>query len=108
MNSCKLSSAGLAIPAFGTLIAHTVSAGGSASFIHDSLLPNDALVTQVTTCQGRDHNVTIRSGDCVLIVVNVHFVPDLTLRGLRERLRQISPPWPCFPGALGVIIDWFL
>ena len=91
---------------FGTLIPNNESAGGSAIFIHENLLPDGAIVTHVTTCQGRDHIVTTRSGDCVLVVVNVHFEPDLTWRGLRERLRRISPHWPCYPGALGVIIGW--
>ena len=36
-----------------------------------------------------------------LVDVNVHFEPDLTLC---ERLRLITPHWPCYPGAFGVII----
>ena len=45
------------------------------------------MLTHVITGQGRDHIVSIRSGDCNLVVVNVYFEPDLTLRSLRERLR---------------------
>ena len=47
------------------------------------------------------------SGSSVLVVVNVHFEPDLTLRSLRERLCLITPHWPCYPGALGVIAGDF-
>ena len=70
---------------------------------HDSLLPDGAVVTHVITCQGRDHIVTIYSGGSILVIVNVHFEPDLTLRSLRERLFLITPHWPSYPGALGVI-----
>ena len=30
-------------------------------------------------------------------------ISNLTLRRLRERLRLVTPQWPCYPGALGVI-----
>ena len=39
--------------------------------------PDGTIVTPVTTCQGRDHIVTIRSGKRVLEVVNVHLEPDV-------------------------------
>ena len=38
------------------------NAGGSAICIHKDLLPDDAVVTHVVTCQGRDHIVNVRSG----------------------------------------------
>ena len=38
-----------------------------------------------------------------MVVVNIHFEPDLTLRNLREKQRLITPQWPLFPEALGVI-----
>ena len=41
------------------------------------------------------------SGDRNLVVVNVHFEPDLTLRSLRERLRLRTPHWPLFTEVLG-------
>ena len=41
-------------------------------------------------CQGRDHIVNVRSGCRNLVVVNVHFEPELTLRSLRERLCLIT------------------
>ena len=47
------------------------------------------------------------SGGSVLVVVIVHFEPDLTLRSLREWLCLITPHWPCYPGTLGVIADDF-
>ena len=53
--------------------------------------------------QGRDHIVSIRSRDRNLVVVNVHFDPDLTLRSLRERQRLLTPHWPLYPEAIGVI-----
>ena len=48
--------------------------------------------------------MSIRTGDRDLVVVNVHFEPDLTLRNLRERLRLITPHWPFFPEAVGFSI----
>ena len=61
------------------------------------------MVTHVVTCQGRDHIVNIRSGCRSLVVVNVHIEPELTLRSLRERQRLITPHWPHYPDALGVV-----
>ena len=65
-------------------------------------MPDGAIVTHVITCQDRDHIVTIHSGGSVLVIVNVHFEPDPTLKSLREQLRLVTPHWPCCPGALGV------
>ena len=42
----------------------------------------------------RDYVVTIRSGEGVLVIVNVNFEPDLVMRDLRERLRRISSHLP--------------
>ena len=98
------------IPQFGqcgTLIPNNTSAGGSAICIHKNFLPGGAIVTHLITCQGGDHLVTIHSGGSVLVVVNVHFEPDLTLRSLRERLRLITAHWPCYPGTLGLITGDF-
>ena len=75
---------------FGTFVSDNVNAGGSAIFIHKNLLPDGAIINHVTTCQGRDHIVTIRSGESVLVIVNVHFEPDLVLRVLRETTRYFS------------------
>ena len=61
----------------------------------------------MVTCQGRDHIVSIRSGGRNLVVVNVHFEPDLTLRSLRERQRLITPYRPLYPEAVGVILGDF-
>ena len=89
---------------FGTFPLNKVNAGGSAIFIHKNLMPDGAIVNHMTTCQGRDHIVTITSGGSVLVIVNVHFEPDLVLRYLRERQHRISLHWPRCPEALGVII----
>ena len=51
---------------------------------HEDLLPDEAMVTHVVTCQGRDHIVNIRSECRSLVIVNVRFEPELTLRSLRE------------------------
>ena len=56
----------------------------------------------MTTRQGRDHIVTVRSGESVMVIVNVHFEPDLSLRDLREKLRLISNHRPHYPEAFGV------
>ena len=81
---------------FGTFIGNNVNAGGLAFCIHEDLLLDEARVTHVVTSQGRDHIVSIRPGGRNLVVVHVHFEPDLTLRSLRERLRPIilaTLPW---------------
>ena len=83
------------------------NAGGSSIFIHKNLLPDHAIVSHEITCQGRDHIVTIRSGEGVLVIVSVHFEPDLVLWDLRGRLHRISLLWPRYPEALGVIIGEF-
>ena len=92
---------------FGTFTLNNVNAGGSAIFLRNNLLSDAAIVTHVTTCQGRDHIVTVRSGESVLVVVNVHFEPDLVERDLRVRLHRVSHHWPRYPEALGVIIGGF-
>ena len=69
---------------YGTFIPNNSNAGGSPVCIHKNLVPEGANVTHVVPCQGRDHIVKIQSGDRNLVVVNIHFEPDLTLRNLRE------------------------
>ena len=81
--------------------------GCSAICIHKDLFPDDAVVTHVVTCQGRDHIVNVGSGCQSLVIVNVHFEPELTLRSLRERLRLITPHWPHYPDAIGTIMGDF-
>ena len=71
---------------FGTFNPGNENAGGSAICIHKELLPEDAIVTHMITCQGRDHIVSIQSGRQSLVIVNVHFEPELTLRRSRERI----------------------
>ena len=88
---------------FGTFIPGNENAGGSAVCIHTDLLPEDAIVTHMITCQGRDHIVNVQYGRQSPVIVNVHFEPELTLRRLRERLRLITPHWPSYPNAVGII-----
>ena len=59
------------------------------------------------TCQGRDLIVNVQSGRRNLVVVDVHFEPELTLRRSRERLRLITPHWPLYPNAVGIIMGDF-
>ena len=92
---------------FGTFIPDNANAGGSAICIHKELLPDDAVVTHVVTCQGRDHIVNVWSGCQSLVIVNAHFEPELTLRSLRERQRLITPHWPHYPDAIGTIMGDF-
>ena len=47
---------------FGTFFPENEHAGGSAICIHRDLLPEEAIVTHLITCQGRDHIVHIQSG----------------------------------------------
>ena len=65
---------------FGTFEPNNLNAGGSAICIHKNLFPGGAVISHVITCQGRDHSVSFHSGDSILVIVNVHFEPDLTLR----------------------------
>ena len=90
-----------------TFFRNNLNAGGSAICIHKNLFPGGAVISHVITCQGRDHIVSIHSGDSILVIVDVHFEPDLTLRSLRERLRLIFPHRPCNPGAFGVMAGDF-
>ena len=89
---------------YGTFIPGNAKAGGSAICTRKDLLSDDANVTYVITCQGRDHIVNVRSGCRNLVVVNVHFELELTLISLRERLRLITPHWPQYPDAIGAIM----
>ena len=82
---------------FGTFILGNENAGGSAICIHRDLLPEEAIVTHLITCQGRDHLVNIQSGRHNFVIVNVHFEPELTLRQFRGRVRLIHPHWPAYP-----------
>ena len=86
---------------FGAFLPDKEIAGGSAICIHMDLLPEDAIVTHVVTCQGRDHLVNNRSGQHSLVIVNVHFDSELTLRQLRGRLGIIHLHCPAYPRILG-------
>ena len=46
---------------FRTFFPDNENAGGSAVCIHGGLLPEEAIVTHLVTCQGRDHLVNIQS-----------------------------------------------
>ena len=76
---------------FGTFIPVNESAGGSAICIHRDLQPDEAIVTHLVTCHGRDHLASIQSGRHNLVIVNVRFEPELTLSQLRGRLRLAHP-----------------
>ena len=79
---------------FGTFISDDENAGGSAICIHKDLLPDDATVTHIVSCPGRDHIVRIQSEWTKLVIVNVHFELELTVRRLRGRMRIVTPHWP--------------
>ena len=92
---------------FGTFLPDNENAGGSAICILRNLLPDDVIVTHVVTCQGRDHLLNIRSERHSLVIVDVHFEPELTLRRLRGRLGLIHPHWPAYPTRVGIILGDF-
>ena len=48
--------------------------------------------------------MNVQSGRKNLVIVTVHFEPELSLRCLRERLRLIAPHWPPCPNAVGIIM----
>ena len=41
------------------------------------------------------------------MIVNVHLEPELSLTRSRERLRLITPHWPSYPDAVGIILGDF-
>ena len=51
--------------------------------------------------------VSIQSEWAKLVIVNVHFEPELTVRRLRERPRLIVPHWPSYPNAVSFILGDF-
>ena len=69
--------------------------------------PKEAIVTHLITCQGRDHIVNLQSGRQSLVIVKVHFEPELTLRQLRERLCLLTRHWPSYPNAVCIILGDF-
>ena len=92
---------------FDTFLPDNENEGGSAICIHRDLPPVEANVTHVVTSQGRDHLVNIQSGRHNLVIVNVHFEPELTLRQLRGRLRLIHTHRPAYPSGVGIILGDF-
>ena len=60
-------------------------------------------MTHLITCQGRDHLVNIQSGRHNLVIVNVHFEPELTLQ-LLGRLHLFHPHWPSYPNGVGILL----
>ena len=50
-----------------------LNAGGSATCIHKKLFLDGAVISHVITCQGRDHIVSIHSGDSILVIVKCPF-----------------------------------
>ena len=92
---------------FGTFLLDNENAGGSAFCIHRDLLPEEAIVSHVITCQGRDHLVNTQSGRRNLVIVNVDFEPELTLWHLRGRLRLIHPHWLAYRSGVGIILGDF-
>ena len=106
--SSGYSGVGSAISVFGTIFPENENVGRSAICIHGDILPEEAVVTHLITCHGRDHFVNIQSGRHNLVIVNVHFEPELTLRQLRERLHLIHPHWPSYPNGEGIILGVFI
>ena len=93
---------------FGTFIPGNENAGGYRPYASTrTFLAEDVLFTHVITCQGRAHVVNVQSRRKNLVIVNVHFEPELPLRRSRERLRLITPPWPPYPDAVGTIMGDF-
>ena len=91
---------------FGTFIPGNENERGSAICIHQDLLPDDGIGT---------HNYLLRTRPFCertvwaekVGVVNVHFEPELTLRRLCERMRLITPHWPWYLNAVGIILGDF-
>ena len=75
--------------------------------IHRDVLPDEALVTHLVSCHGRDHLVNIRSEQHNLVIVNVHFEPVLTLRQLRDTFRFSHRHWLAYPNGVGITLGDF-
>ena len=93
---------------FGTFIPDNENAGGSAICINKDILPEGAVVSHVIACQGRGHLLNTQCGRHNLVIFNVHFEPELSLRQLRGRLCLIHPHWPANPNGVGIILGWKL
>ena len=91
----------------GFFILDNENVGRSIICIARDLLPEEATVTNLATCQGRDHFVNTQSGKHNFVIVNVHFELEVTLRQLRGRLHLIHPRWPAYPCGVGVILGDF-
>ena len=105
--SSGYSDVGSAIQIFCTFTPENENAGGSALCIHRDSSLEEAIVSHVIICQGRDHFVNIQSGRHNLFIVNVHFEPELTLRQPRGRLRLIHSHWLAYPSGVGIILGDF-
>ena len=62
-----------------------------------------AIASHEIICRGRDHFVNFRSGQHSLVIVNVHFEPELTLSQLCVRLSIIHSHWLAYPRGVGVL-----
>ena len=91
----------------GTFAPENENAGGWAICIHRDLLLEEAIVSHLITCHGRDHIVSVQSRRQSPVIVNVHFEPELTLRQLRRRLHLIHPHRPSYPNGVGIILGDF-
>ena len=92
---------------FGAFPPDNENAGGSAICIHRELLPEEVIVTHSITCHRRDHLLNIRSERHSLVVVNVHFEPEPTLRQLRGGMGLIHPHWPAYPNGVDIFLGDF-
>ena len=87
---------------FDTFIPDNENARGSSTCIHKDLLREDSIETHMITHEGRDHIVNMTSGRKRLVIVNVHYEPELILRRSRGKLRFIAPHWPSYPNVVGI------
>ena len=107
MKRTNFSGVGSAISFIWYFVPDNDNAGGSAICIHRGLLLEEAIVTHLITHHGRDHLVNIRSERHSLVIVNVHFEPELTSRQLRGRLGLVHLHWSAYPNGVGIILGDF-
>ena len=65
------------------------------------LLPEEAIVTNLATCQGRDHFVNTQSGKHNFVIVNVHFEPGGYVEAITWQIASYSPALPCVSQCCG-------
>ena len=91
----------------GTFVDGLVHAGGSAILVRKSPLQGGCVRENVVIHIGRDHLITLRAANRLLMIANVHLEPGSNLTHLRGRLHASHGHWPRYPDGVGILIGDF-